>query len=91
VILFYQQKVCQEKRKAFKLPQNLYKMLANDIAGGPLLCCKTDADSSAVLEQAKQIGFDIDQFIWRSDHQTKEAKLSLHYGIARISKDLSGP
>jgi len=37
----------------------LYKMLANDIARGPLLCCKTDADSSAVLEQAKQIGFDI--------------------------------
>ena len=38
-------------------------MLANDIARGPLLCCKTDADNSAVLEQAKQIGFDIEEEI----------------------------
>ena len=75
---FTSKKVLQEKSKAFGSSQSvyLYKMLANDIARGPLLCCKTDADSSAVLEQAKQIGFDIEEINSSGEVIIKRKKLS---------------
>ena len=67
-----------KKSKAFRTSQSvyLYKMLANDITREPLLCCKTDADSSAVLEQAKQIGFDIEEINSSGEVIIKRKKLS---------------
>ena len=69
---------CKKKRIAFGTSQSvyLYKMLANDIARGPLLCCKTDAGSSAVHEQAKQIGFDIEDINSSCEVIIKRKKLS---------------
>jgi len=70
-------KFVKKKAKHSELPKvYLYKMLANDIARGPLLCCKTDADSSAVLEQAKQIGFDIEEINSSGEVIIKRKKLS---------------
>jgi len=41
-----------------------------------LLYCKTDAGSSAVLEQAKQIGFDIEEINSSGEVIIKRKKLS---------------